>query len=90
MIEPSRRHGFFDPRFSGKPSHGDRPAPAGPISPDQLPPRLTWDAFSESLFPQRRRHDFEVQKTYEAYRNGVSEAAQPAIDPALPSLVGSV
>ena len=37
-----------------------------------------------------RRHDFEAQKAYEAYRNGVSEAAQPAVDAALPSLVGSV
>jgi hypothetical protein len=32
--------------------------------------RLDWQAFCAHYFPDRRRHDFEVLKAYEAYRNG--------------------
>ena len=31
---------------------------------------LDWQAFCARYFPDRRRHDFEVLKAYEAYRNG--------------------
>jgi hypothetical protein len=31
--------------------------------------RLDWQAFTARYFPQRGRHDFEVVKAYEAYRN---------------------
>jgi hypothetical protein len=31
--------------------------------------RLDWQAFSSQFFPDRRRHDFEVVKAYEAYVN---------------------
>ena len=31
--------------------------------------QLDWKAFTARYFPQRRRHDFEVLKAYEAYRN---------------------
>jgi hypothetical protein len=32
--------------------------------------RLDWQAFCARYFPDRGRHDFEVLKAYEAYRNG--------------------
>jgi hypothetical protein len=32
--------------------------------------RLDWQAFCGRCFPDRGRHDFEVLKAYEAYRNG--------------------
>ena len=31
--------------------------------------QLDWQAFTARYFPQRRRHDFEVLKAYEAYRS---------------------
>jgi hypothetical protein len=33
--------------------------------------RLDWQAFTARYFPERGRHDFEVLKAYEAYRNGL-------------------
>jgi hypothetical protein len=35
---------------------------------------LDWQAFCARYFPGRGRHDFEVVKAYEAYRNGSSLA----------------
>jgi hypothetical protein len=32
--------------------------------------QLDWQAFCARYFPARGRHDFEVVKAYEAYRNG--------------------
>ena len=63
MIEPSRRHGHFDPRFSIRLASATRRL-------DELPGELDWAAFSGRLFPGRRRHDFEVLKAHEAYKNG--------------------
>jgi hypothetical protein len=31
---------------------------------------LDWQAFCARYFPERGRHDFEVVKAYEGYRNG--------------------
>jgi hypothetical protein len=31
--------------------------------------RLDWQAFSSRVFPGRGRHDLQVLKAYEAYRN---------------------
>lgn len=31
--------------------------------------RLDWQAFASRFFPGRTRHDFQVLKAYEAYRN---------------------
>ena len=36
----------------------------------QATTRLDWAAFCARYFPERGRHDFEVVKAYEAYRNG--------------------
>jgi len=72
MIEPSRRHGHFDPRFSIRSASVDRPTVNGATGIDELPTGLAWAAFSVRLVPGRRRHDFEVLKAYEAYRNDSS------------------
>ena len=70
MIEPSRRHGHFDPRFSTLLARADRPTANATAGIDELPGELGSAAFSGRLFPDRRRHDFEVLKAYEAYRGG--------------------
>ena len=90
MIEPSRRHGFFDPRFSDKPFGVEHPPAIGLSSSDQALPRLAWAAFSQSRFPHRRRHDFEAQKAYEAYRNRACVTPDQASEPDSLSPVGSV
>ncbi len=36
----------------------------------QAATQLDWQAFCARYFPDRGRHDFEVLKAYEAYRNG--------------------
>jgi len=72
MIEPSRRHGPSDPRFSIQRA-GAAPARAnGTTGIDELLAGLDWVAFSSLLFPDRHRHDLEVLKAYEAYKNGCS------------------
>jgi hypothetical protein len=81
MIEQSRRHGHFDPRFSIQRATANRPTASGTTGFDELPGGLDWVAFSGRLFPGRRRHDFEVLKTYEAYTNGSREPTEePARD----------
>ena len=69
MIEPSRRHGHFDPRFSIQRA-------AGTTDIDDVPGGLDWVAFSDRLFQGRRRHDFEVLKAFEAYKNGSSRPTE--------------
>ena len=70
MIEPSRRHGHFDPRFSIQLATAGRPAANGTTGLDELPGGLDWVAFSGRLFPGRPRHDFEALKAYEADKDG--------------------
>ena len=69
MIEPPRRHGHFDPRFSIRLASGTR-------SRDELPAGLDWAAFSGRLFPGRRRHDSGALKAFEAYKNGSSRPTE--------------
>ena len=76
MIEPSRRHGHFDPRFSIRRAPADRPTANGTPGIDELAGGLDWAAFAGRLFPGRRRHDFEVLKAFEAYKNGSSRPTE--------------
>jgi hypothetical protein len=76
MIEPSRRHGHFDPRFSIQRAVAERPRANGTTRFDEFPEGLDWLAFSVRLFPGRPRHDFEALKAYEAYKNGSREPAE--------------
>jgi hypothetical protein len=81
MIEPSRRHGPSDPRFSIQRASADRPTANGTTGIDELPGGLDWVAFSGLVFPGRHRHDLEVLKAYEAYKNGSSGPSdEPARD----------
>jgi hypothetical protein len=69
MIESSRRHGHFDPRWQIDRSRPSRALiRAGENGGPNAPAGLEWYAFS-SRFSGRRRHDLEVLKAYEAYRS---------------------
>jgi hypothetical protein len=88
MIESSRRHGHFDPRWRTN-SLSARPG-AIPAARDSCPSiesweneggrysttheiaplsGLEWHAFSSRYFPERRRHDLQALKAYDAYRH---------------------
>jgi hypothetical protein len=86
MIEPSRRHGHFDPRFSIQRAAAERPRANGPTDIEELPLGLDWVAFTGRLFPGRRSHDFEALKAYEAYKD---RSHRPKEEPATLDLVGA-
>jgi hypothetical protein len=46
---------------------------------------LDWQAFSARFFPGRGRHDLQVLKAYEAYRNGFAaeKRDRPGVNKAL-------
>ena len=73
MIEPSRRHGAFDPRFTIHRSGGNRPAASCTPGSEDGAGALDWDVFSSRLSPGRR-HDFTLLKAYEAHRNSFCES----------------
>jgi hypothetical protein len=73
MIEPSRRHGHFDPRFSIRLASATRRV-------DEVPGGLDWAAFAGRLFPGPRRHDFQALRAYEAYKDGSYGVDEPAKD----------
>jgi hypothetical protein len=73
VIEPSRRHGFFDPRFTIHHAGAGRPAANGTAGKNELPGALDWGVFSSRLSPGRR-HDFTLLKAYEAHRNSFCES----------------
>jgi hypothetical protein len=71
MVESSRKHGAFDPRYSPRPKFAP---PNLDIQPDRdASERLDWSAFSALFFPNRRRHDFRALAAYEAYRDTLEQ-----------------
>jgi hypothetical protein len=71
MVESSRRHGAFDPRYPPRPKFAP---PSLGIQPDRdESERLDWSAFLARFFPNRRRHDFRALAAYEAYGNTLEQ-----------------
>ena len=70
-IEPSRRHGHFDPRWPNRrfPVVAARLTSAA-AGLEDAPDGLDWDGFSRNYFPGCRRHDLEVISAYDAYKHG--------------------
>jgi hypothetical protein len=67
MVESSRKHGAFDPRYPPRPKFAP---PKLDLQPDRdESERLDWLAFLARFFPNRHRHDFRALAAYEAYRN---------------------
>lgn len=70
-IDLSRKHGAFDARWpSGRTDTSDRLPPARPLPAAEAAEALDWDPFSARYFRRQRRHDFEAQSAYAAYKQG--------------------
>jgi len=68
-IEPSRRHGPFDPRWRKRRL---RLVSAQPVAArlEDVGDGLDWESFSSHYFPGRGRHDLEAISAYDAYKHG--------------------
>jgi hypothetical protein len=73
VIEPSRRHGAFDPRFTIQRAGADRPAASRAPADEEGAGALDWDVFLRRPSPGRR-HDFTLLKAYEAHRNSFCDS----------------
>lgn len=72
-VEPSRKHGPFDPRY---PPARHAPPPESLRRPGEG--RLDWRAFHARFFPESRRHDSDALAAYESYADDVeSRPAAP-------------
>jgi len=77
-IEPSRKHGPFDPRGGQRRLHVVAAGLAtATTSLEDVPARLDWDGFSKRSFPERGRHDLERLSAYDAYTHGRPWRKQP-------------
>jgi hypothetical protein len=73
MVESSRKHGAFDPRYPPRPKFAP---PNLDIQPDRdESARLDWSAFLARFFPNRRRHDFRALAAYEAYKDTLEQVS---------------
>jgi hypothetical protein len=71
MVESSRKHGPFDPRYPPRPKFAPQKLD---IQPDRdESERLDWSAFLAGFFPNRSRHDLTALAAYEAYRNTLEQ-----------------
>jgi hypothetical protein len=68
VIEPSRRHGAFDPRFTIQRAGADGPAASRTPANEEGAGALDWDVFVRRP-SSGRRHDFALLKAYETHRN---------------------
>ena len=85
MIESSRKHGPFDPRYPVLPKLA---APVWEPRPDENEQeRLDWSAFLARFFPNHRRHDLETLTAYEAYRNRLGQRSPDQTSATWPSRV---
>jgi hypothetical protein len=50
-----------------RPVEANAPSAARVAGVDQAPAGLSWTAFGERYFPERRRHDLEVLRAYAKY-----------------------
>jgi hypothetical protein len=69
-IQPSRKHGPFDPRWPCVRKDDSSRQTAELLSASESEEALDWDSFSERHFSDRGRHDSEARSAYAAYRNG--------------------
>ena len=69
-IQPSRKHGPFDPRWPCVRKDSSSRQTAEPLNASESEEALDWDSFSEHHFSSRGRHDSEARSAYAAYRDG--------------------
>jgi hypothetical protein len=79
VVEASRKHGPFDPRWPRvrkDSSHAVATAPL--LRAEEVAQALDWDAFCARYFRERRRHDSEARSAYMAYKQGREWRKAPA------------
>jgi hypothetical protein len=69
-LQPSRKHGAFDPRWPCVRKDSSGRQTAEPLSASESEEGLDWGSFSERHFFGRDRHDSEARSAYAAYRAG--------------------
>ena len=79
VVDVSRRHGPFDPRwlFAAKEGAGAL-ATAPPLRSEEALEALHWEAFSRRYFPERTRHDMQALTAYATYTRGREWRTTPA------------
>jgi hypothetical protein len=50
-----------------RPVKATAPSAARTVGVEESPAGLSWTAFGERYFPERRRHDFDVLRAYAKY-----------------------
>ncbi len=79
MVEASRKHGPFDPRWPcARKESSDAVATAPLLRAGEAAEALGWDAFFNRYFRGRRRHDSEARSAYVAYTQGREWRTAPA------------
>jgi hypothetical protein len=78
VVEASRKHGPFDPRWPSARRDRSGAAPTAPPLRAAGAEALDWEAFSNRYFPGRRRHDLEALTAYAAYTQGREWRSTPA------------
>lgn len=69
-IDLSRKHGAFDTRWPSRRTDTSDRVPSAPLPAAEAAEALDWDPFSARYFRRQRRHDFEAQSAYAAYKQG--------------------
>jgi hypothetical protein len=69
-LQPSRKHGSFDPRWPCVREDSSSRETAEALSASESAEALGWASFSERHFSGRARHDSEARSAYAAYRDG--------------------
>jgi hypothetical protein len=83
-IQPSRKHGPFDPRWPCVRRDSSSGRDTEPLSASEAEEELDWDSFSARHFSERGRHDSEARSAYAAYRAGREwRGTEPASPPRL-------
>jgi hypothetical protein len=78
VVEASRKHGPFDPRWPAARRDRSGAAPTAPPLRAAGAEALDWEAFSNRYFPGRRRHDMEALTAYATYTQGREWRTAPA------------
>jgi hypothetical protein len=79
VVEASRKHGPFDPRWpSARRDNARAVSTAPPLRAAEAAEVLDWEAFSNRYFPGRRRHDLNALAAYATHTQGHEWRITPA------------
>jgi hypothetical protein len=79
VVEASREHGPFDPRWpSARKGNARAVSTAPPLRAAEAAEALDWEAFSKRYFPGRKRHDLDALAAYATHTQGHEWGTPPA------------